>query len=234
VNFFYPSRQENVILKNFNLNIKSREKLAIVGESGAGKSTIFQLLLRFYDINSGNITLNGANISKLSFKSLRQNFSYISQDCFIFSGTIFENIAYAKQVSEEEVKELVATIPALDFINHLPQKLYTVVGEKGVQLSGGQRQRIALARALIKDAPILLLDEATSALDNQNEQSLMRNLAALAKNKTVITVAHKLSSVINCDRIVFLHKGEIVEIGSHQELMALEGFYKKMYETENN
>jgi ATP-binding cassette subfamily B protein len=234
VEFSYPSRLESAVLQNFDLEIKPREKLAIVGSSGSGKSTIFQLLLRFYDANSGMITLNGFDVKALSLAALRRNFSYISQDCFIFSGTIFENITYAKQVSEAELEKLVTTIPALDFINHLPQKMHTLVGEKGVKLSGGERQRIALARAIIKDSPIFLLDEATSALDNRNEQSVMRSIADLAKNKTVITVSHKLSSVINADRIVFLHEGKIAEIGSHQELMAQNGFYKKMYEAEEN
>ncbi len=233
VNFSYPSRKEFLILKNFNLEIKPGEKIAIVGSSGAGKSTILQLLLRFYDVDAGLITLNDYDIKSLSFSDLRKNFAYISQDCFIFSGTIFENIAYVdKSITEERVKEIIAANPALNFINYLPHKLHSFVGEKGIKLSGGERQRIAIARAIIKDSPILLLDEATSSLDNQNEQSINRTIGDFAKNKTVITVAHKLSSIISSDHIVFIKDGEIAEIGSHQELIAWDGLYKKMYEAE--
>ena len=233
VNFSYPSRKDFEVLKNFNLQIKPHEKIGIVGSSGSGKSTILQLLLRFYDVDSGMISLNGIDMRALSFSDLRQNFSYISQDCFIFSGTIFENIAYVdKSITEEQVEKIIAQNPALDFINHLPQKLHNQVGEKGIKLSGGERQRIAIARAIIKDSPILLLDEATSALDNHNEKNITNAIANLAKEKTVITIAHKLSSVAASDRIIFIKDGEIAEIGSHQELVAQDGFYKKMYEVE--
>jgi ATP-binding cassette subfamily B protein len=233
VNFSYPSRKDFEVLKSFNLEIKPHEKIGIVGSSGSGKSTILQLLLRFYDVDSGMISLNGIDMRALSFSDLRQNFSYISQDCFIFSGTIFENIAYVdKSITEEQVEKIIAQNPALDFINHLPQKLHNQVGEKGIKLSGGERQRIAIARAIIKDSPILLLDEATSALDNHNEKNITNAIANLAKEKTVITIAHKLSSVAASDRIIFVKNGEIAEIGSHQELVALDGFYKKMYEVE--
>jgi ATP-binding cassette subfamily B protein len=233
VNFSYPSRKDFEVLKNFNLEIKPHEKIGIVGSSGSGKSTILQLLLRFYDVDSGMISLNGIDMRVLSFSDLRQNFSYISQDCFIFSGTIFENIAYVdKSITEEQVEKIIAQNPALDFINHLPQKLHNQVGEKGIKLSGGERQRIAIARAIIKDSPILLLDEATSALDNHNEKNITNAIANLAKEKTVITIAHKLSSVAASDRIIFVKNGEIAEIGSHQELVVQDGFYKKMYEVE--
>jgi len=233
VDFSYPSRQENLVLKNFNLQIFPHEKIAIVGASGSGKSTILQLLLRFYDITSGEILLNDHNIKSLSFANLRQNFSYISQDCFIFSGTIFQNISYVdKDIKEEDVELLIAKNPALHFINNFPQKMHTFVGEKGVKLSGGERQRIAIARALVKDSPILLLDEATSALDNRSEQDVVHTIAKLAQHKTVITVAHRLSSVINADRIIFLKNGEIAEVGSYPQLLAQNGLYKKMYEAE--
>lgn len=233
VNFSYPSRKDFSVLKNFNLEIKPREKIAIVGSSGSGKSTILQLLLRFYDVDSGLVTLNDFDIKTLSFADLRKNFSYISQDSFIFSGTIFENIAYVdKSITEKEVEEIIAKNSALHFINNLPEKLHSFVGEKGIKLSGGERQRIAIARAIIKDSPILLLDEATSALDNQNEKTIVSAIADLAKDKTVITVAHKLSSVISADRIIFIKDGEIAETGSHQELIAANGLYKKMYEAE--
>ncbi len=233
VSFSYPSRKEISVLKNFNLEIKPHEKIAIVGSSGSGKSTILQLLLRFYDVDSGAVILNDCDIKFLSFADLRKNFSYISQDCFIFSGSVFENIAYVdKSITEREVEEIISNNQALNFINHLPQKLHTFVGEKGIKLSGGERQRIAIARAIIKDSPILLFDEATSALDNQNEQFINSAMLDLAKDKTVITIAHKLSSVINANRIIFIKDGEIAEMGNHSELMAQGGFYKKMYEAE--
>ncbi|MFM2200366.1 MAG: Multidrug resistance transporter ATP-binding/permease protein BmrA [Pseudomonadota bacterium] len=233
VNFSYPSRKELLVLKNFNLQIPAGKKIAIVGLSGSGKSTIFQLLLRFYDVDSGIITLNDCDVKALSFADLRQNFSYISQDCFIFSGTIFENIAYVdKSITKQEVQEIIAENPALSFIDNLPNKIDSYVGEKGIKLSGGERQRIAIARAIIKDSPILLLDEATSALDNQNEQIINRVINGFAKNKTVITIAHKLSSVVNCDHIIFIKDGEIVEQGSHSQLIALGGYYNKMYQVE--
>jgi ATP-binding cassette subfamily B protein len=233
VGFSYPSRKETAILKDFNLEISPREKIAIVGSSGSGKSTILQLLLRFYDVDCGLITLDERDIKSMSLADLRRNFSYISQDCFIFSGTIFENIAYAdNSVTESQVEKIISKNQALNFINHLPQKLHTFVGEKGIKLSGGERQRIAIARAIIKDSPIWLFDEATSALDNQNEQFVNAAMLDLAKDKTVITVAHKLSSVINSNRIIFVKDGEIVEMGTHNELMAQGGFYKKMYEIE--
>lgn len=233
VNFAYPSRKDSSVLKDFNFEIKPRQKIALVGLSGSGKSTLLQLLLRFYDVNSGLITINDINVKSLSFKDLRQNFSYISQDCFIFSGTIFENIAYVdKSITEAEVEKIINENPSLHFINKLPEKLYTFVGEKGIKLSGGERQRIAFARALIKNSPVLLLDEATSALDNQNEQSINRTILELAQDKTVITVAHRLSSIINAEKIIFLESGEITESGSHKELMSLKGSYKRLYEIE--
>lgn len=232
VGFSYPSRGEIKVLKDFNLLISPCEKIAIVGSSGSGKSTILQLLLRFYDVSEGEISLNGRNVRSMSLSDLRQNFSYISQDCFIFSGSVFENIAYAKpDLRKEQVEEIIAQNQALNFINHLPEKLDTFVGEKGVKLSGGERQRIALARAIVKDSPVMIFDEATSALDNQNEQLINTAMLDLAKDKTVITVAHRLSSIVNSDRIIFLKDGEITEMGTHDEMMEQGGFYKRMYET---
>lgn len=233
VNFAYPSRKEIPILKNFNLKINPNDKIAIVGLSGSGKSTILQLLLRFYDVDLGQILINNIDIKNLSFADLRTNFSYISQDSYIFSDTIFNNIAYVdKNITKEDVSKIIDENPSLHFIKNMHEGINSFVGEKGIKLSGGERQRIAFARALIKNSPILLLDEATSALDNNNEQSIIRTIANYAENKTVITVAHKLSSIINADKIIFIKDGEIAEIGSHHELMAWNGLYKKMYETE--
>lgn len=233
VNFSYPSRQESLVLKNFDLHVKAGEKIALVGPSGTGKSTVLQLLLRFYDVSSGAILLNGINIKLISFSDLRQNFSYISQDCFIFSGTVFDNIAYVdKNITEAQVQQIIDENPALHFINNLPKKLHSFVGEKGIKLSGGERQRIAIARAIVKNSPILLLDEATSALDNYNAYIIEQAIAVLAKDKTVITVAHKLSAISNCDRIVFIKDGEVAEVGKHHDLMEIKGLYAKMYEAE--
>lgn len=233
IGFSYPSRKDFFILNNFDLEIKQGEKIAIVGSSGSGKSTILQLLLRFYDVNSGIISINDRDIKSLSLSDLRKNFGYISQDCFIFSGTIFENIAYFdNSISKESVKKIIQDNPALDFINSLPNQIDSFVGEKGIKLSGGERQRIAIARAILKNSPILLLDEATSALDNQNEKSINNAILDFAKNKTVITIAHKLSSIINSEKILFIKDGKIAEYGSHHDLIKQNGLYRKMYEAE--
>ena len=231
--FSYPSRKDFNILQNFNLEIKSGQSIAIVGSSGSGKSTILQLLLRFYDIDSGSIFLNSQDIRDLSFSDLRKNFSYISQDCFIFSGTILENIAYVdKSITSEAVEKIIENNSALHFIKNLPLGIHSFVGEKGIKLSGGERQRIAIARAIIKDSPILLLDEATSSLDNENEKYINQTMLDFARDKTIITIAHKLSSIINADKIIFVKDGQIVEAGAHQELISNNGFYQKMYEVE--
>jgi ATP-binding cassette subfamily B protein len=232
VDFCYQERTEHQILNNFNLQINYGEKIGIVGMSGSGKSTILQLLLGFYQPNAGDILLNEHNISGLDLAVLRQQFAYISQNCFIFSGTVFDNIAYVnKNISKQQVLDIINNNPALHFISELPNGIDTFVGEKGVQLSGGERQRIAIARAIIKDSPILLLDEATSALDNHNQQLILQTINQF--NKTVIIIAHRLSFLNNCSRIVFVNNGNIVESGNHQQLLALNGFYRKMYDSEN-
>ena len=232
VSFSYPSRKTTEALQNFNLEILPQEKIAIVGESGSGKSTILQLLMRFYDVSFGEILINNQNIKNLSLADLRGLFSYISQDCFIFSGTIYENIAYVnKTLSVADVETIIEENEALHFIKNLPEGVRSFVGEKGVKLSGGERQRIAIARAIIKNSPILLLDEATSALDNENESLISSSLAKLSKNKTVITIAHKLSYISNSDRIIFIKNGTIAEVGTHQELINKSGLYKKMYDS---
>lgn len=228
--FSYPSRQNHEALQNFNLEILPREKIALVGESGSGKSTILQLLMRFYDVSSGEILINNQNIKNLALADLRGLFAYISQDCFIFSGTIYENIAYVdKNLTVADIEKIIDDNEALHFIKNLPDGIQSFVGEKGVKLSGGERQRIAIARAIVKNSPILLLDEATSALDNENEFLIANSLIKLAKNKTVITIAHKLSSIINSDRIVFIKNGVIAEVGTHLDLIERDGLYRKMY-----
>jgi ABC-type multidrug transport system fused ATPase/permease subunit len=189
--------------------------------------------MRFYDVSNGAIKINDINIKDLSFADLRNNFSYISQDGFIFSGTIFQNVSYVnKDITKKEVEEIIANNEALEFINRLPEKLDSMVGQKGIKLSGGEKQRIAMARAIVKNSPVLLLDEATSALDNKNEQAIIKAIDKISKDKTVITITHKLSSITHNDKIIFIKDSQVVEEGTHAELLALDGLYKKMYEAE--
>ena len=235
VSFCYQENTKQNILDNLDLNITYGEKIGIVGLSGSGKSTILQLLLRFQQVNSGQILLNNHNINNLSLAVLREQFAYISQNSFIFSGTVFENITYVnKSITKQQVLSLIENTPAFHFILSLENGLDTLVGEKGIKISGGERQRIALARAIIKDSPILLFDEITSALDNQNQQLVMQAINQLANHKTVITIAHRLSFLSNCQKIAFIQQGKIAEYGSHQQLMALNGFYRKMFDADTN
>lgn len=232
--FSYPSRQEIEALRGFTLEINPYEKIALVGESGSGKSTILQLLLRFYDVSFGEILINNQNIKNLALADLRGLFSYISQDCFIFSGTIYENIAYANpNLSSNDIEKIIDENEALHFIRKFPEGIHSFVGEKGVKLSGGERQRIAIARAIVENAPILLLDEATSALDNENDFLISTYLKKIAEHKTVINVAHKLSSIIDSDRIIFIKDGSVAEVGTHKELIEKGGAYKKIYDDKN-
>jgi len=238
VNFSYQkddSEKKRFSIENFNLEINPGEKIAIVGPSGSGKSTIFQLLLRFYDRSSGEILINNQDIKDLPLSNLRDCFSYISQECFIFSDTVFNNIAYLdKNISRKKVEGIISKNKALEFINNLPKGLDNFVGQKGVKLSGGEKQRIAIARAILKDSPVLLLDEATSSLDNKNEKIISEVIAQISKNKTVITIAHKFSTIIDADRIIFIQDGQIVESGTHKELMEQNSFYQKMYEAKTD
>lgn len=235
VNFAYPSRKTTLILNDFSLKIKNKEKIALVGPSGAGKSTILELLIRFFDIDKGQISINhkkkAVNIKDLSLKDLRSLFSYISQDCFIFSGTIFDNITYStKNIRKEQVENLIKKSAAFDFINKFPEGLNSFVGQKGIKLSGGERQRIAILRAIINDAPILLLDEATSSLDNKNEKLVTDLINDLMQDKIVICVAHRLSTIKNSNHIVFMQNGKIIEEGNHDQLIKSNGTYKEMIE----
>lgn len=230
VGFNYSESSDKKILKNISFNIKNGEKIAIVGESGVGKTTIFKLLMRFYDCCEGNIFINSINIKELSIKNLREKFSYIPQNSIIFSDSIFENIRYGnRNITKEEVQNLIDKNSAFNFINNFDQGIDSFVGNKGVKLSAGETQRIALARAIIKDSKIILLDEATSALDNKNEQDIVKIINQVALDKTVIVIAHRLSSIVNCDKIIFIKDGKVAEIGSHQELIALNGYYSEMY-----
>ena len=230
VHFSYPSRKEINVLKGVNLRVKFGQKIAIVGPSGVGKSTIASLLLRFYDIESGSIEIDGKNIYDFDLETLRGNMSIVPQDVILFGGTIKENIAYGKpNATDEEIELAAQQANALNFINGFPEKMETVVGERGIKLSGGQRQRIAIARALLKNPRILILDEATSSLDSESEKLVQEALEILMEGRTSIIIAHRLSTIRTADQILVLDDGKITEQGTHQELLELEnGLYKNL------
>lgn len=228
--FSYPTRQEIQVLKNVNFKAEFGQKIAIVGPSGAGKSTISSLLLRFYDITSGEITVDGKNIYDYDLEDLRGNMSIVPQDVILFGGTIRENIAYGKpDATDEEIIQAAKQANAFNFVEGFPEKFETLVGERGVKLSGGQRQRIAIARALLKNPSILILDEATSSLDSESEKLVQEALEVLMEGRTSIIIAHRLSTIRNADKILVLDNGKISEEGTHQELINLEnGIYKNL------
>lgn len=229
VSFEYPD-DHNKVFTNLNLNIHAGEKLAIVGPSGGGKTTLCNLIPRFYDVSAGDITIDGKNIKALTLKSLRQNIGIVQQDVYLFSGTVYENIAYGKPgAAYEEVIQAAKRAGADEFIRELKNGYDTYVGERGVKLSGGQKQRISIARVFLKNPPIIILDEATSALDNESEYAVAKSLGELAKGRTTLTIAHRLSSIRNSDRILVLTDEGIVEEGNHDQLMELGGIYHQFY-----
>lgn len=230
VAFSYPSRKEIKVLKNVNFSASFGQKIAIVGPSGTGKSTIASLLLRFYDIDNGEILVDGKNIYDFDLENLRGNMSIVPQDVILFGGTIRENIAYGKpNATDEEILLAAKQANALDFIEGFPENFETIVGERGIKLSGGQRQRIAIARALLKNPSILILDEATSSLDSESEKQVQEALEILMEGRTSIIIAHRLATIRSADQILVLDNGEISEQGTHQELIALEnGIYKNL------
>ena len=230
VAFSYPSRKEIKVLKNVNFTASFGQKIAIVGPSGVGKSTIASLLLRFYDIEGGEIMIDGKSIYDFDLENLRGNMSIVPQDVILFGGTIKENIAYGKpDATDEEILLASQQANAYNFIESFPEKFETVVGERGIKLSGGQRQRIAIARALLKNPSILILDEATSSLDSESEKLVQEALEILMQGRTSIIIAHRLSTIRSADRILVLDNGMISEQGTHQELIGLEnGIYKNL------
>ncbi len=230
VGFNYPSRPEMEVLKNINLIIPAGEKVALAGHSGAGKSTIIQLLLKFYPVEKGDILIDGKPIRDWNLKQLRSNIGIVPQEVLLFGGSIRENIAYAKpDASEEEIIEAAKKANAWQFISKFPEGLETTVGERGVKLSGGQRQRVAIARAILKDPAILILDEATSSLDAESEALVQEALDELMKNRTTLIIAHRLATIRKVNRIYVLKDGEIVEEGTHDQLaLQNDGFYANL------
>lgn len=230
VSFEYPD-DHNRVFKGLNLKINYGEKVAIVGPSGGGKTTLCNLIPRFYDVTGGRITLDGEDIKRFTLKSLRSCIGIVQQDVYLFSGTIYENIIYGRpDASEEEVVEAAKRAGAHEFITALKDGYNTYVGERGVKLSGGQKQRISIARVFLKDPPIIILDEATSALDNESEFAVARSLSRLSEGRTTLTIAHRLSSIKNSDRILVLTDRGIEEEGNHNQLMEKKGIYYQFYE----
>lgn len=229
VSYHYSDSDENV-LHNLSLTIPAGQKVGLVGHSGAGKTTITQLLLRFADVSDGSITISGQDLRDITQSSLRENIAYVPQEPMLFHRSLRENIAYGRpNATDEEIRDAAHKAYANEFIDRLPDGLDTTVGERGVKLSGGQRQRIAIARAILKDAPILVLDEATSALDSESEKLIQQSLKTLMQDRTSIVIAHRLSTIAKLDRIIVLEQGNIVEDGTHTELLEHGGIYAKLW-----
>lgn len=231
VSFKYIDANEPVFCK-LNLSVQSGEYLALVGTSGVGKTTLCNLIPRFYDVSSGSITLDGTDIRDIKLKSLRDNIGIVQQDVYLFSGTVADNIRYGKlDATNEEIIEAAKNANAHDFIKELPEGYDTDIGQRGVKLSGGQKQRLSIARVFLKNPPILIFDEATSALDNESEKVVQDSLEVLAKNRTTFVIAHRLSTIRNAENIIVLTEEGIEEKGSHEELMTKKGIYYNLYET---
>jgi ATP-binding cassette subfamily B protein len=228
VNFGYPEREK--IFSNLNLTIEAGKTIGVVGSTGSGKTTLVRLLLRFADIDSGSIKWVDSDIREWKLKSLRSSIALVDQHITLFPTTILENIRYGNpDSSDKDVKNAAMVAEATDFIESLPEKWGTMIGEGGHRLSGGQRQRLAIARAVLKDAPLLILDEATSAVDNETEAALQRSITKVSQDRTTVIIAHRLSTIRNADRIIVLEKGEIVEDGSHEELVDMNKIYSRMW-----
>ena len=235
LNFAYPSRPDVQVLNNLNFEVQQGHYIALVGPSGAGKTTLASILFGFYKIEDGQISIDGKNIEEYDLHFLRKQIAIVPQDIILFGGSIKENIAYGKlDASEQEIEEAAKKANALNFINDFPEKMETLVGERGIQLSGGQRQRIAIARALLKNPSILILDEATSALDSESEKLVQEAMHVLMKGRTSIVIAHRLSTIKNADFILVLENGKIIEQGTHHELQKKEGLYKQLSDMQFN
>jgi subfamily B ATP-binding cassette protein MsbA len=232
IGFSYEKGKQ--VLNDFSLDIKPGEMIAIVGHSGSGKSTLASLLPRFNDPQFGSILLDGCPITDLELKYLREQIALVSQNVFLFQGTLKDNIAYGElaSASDEQIFQAAKSAHVLEFSNELELGLDTEIGERGLMLSGGQRQRIAIARAILKDAPILILDEATSALDNASERYIQAAMSEVMEGRTTIVIAHRLSTIVGADRIVVMESGEIRELGSHDELLAKNGLYAQLYQSQ--
>jgi ATP-binding cassette subfamily B protein len=229
VTFAYPGRPDLPALKDFDLIVRPGERVALVGPSGAGKSTVFRLLLRFYDPQAGRVLMDGVDLREAEPAEVRARLALVAQESPLFSGSALDNIRYGREAAtEDEVRAVVRAAQAEAFLAALPQGLDTPIGERARTLSGGQRQRLAIARALVREAPILLLDEATSALDAENEQLVQRALDAAMKGHTTLVIAHRLATVLKADRIVVMDGGRVVEQGTHTDLVAKDGLYARL------
>ena len=230
VGFKYPDEDNKYVLRNINLNVHAGDSIALVGPSGGGKTTMCNLIPRFYEVSEGGIYIDGININDIKLTSLRNNIGVVMQEVYMFSGRIRDNIEYGRPgASLDEIREAAKKAGADEFIEKLPDGYDTYVGERGVKLSGGQKQRISIARVFLKNPPILILDEATSALDNESERIVQQSLEKLAEGRTVFTIAHRLTTIKNADKILVLTENGIDEQGTHAELLAKKGLYYHLY-----